>query len=478
MIVHKDVIASTFNMSRVKMNSCILSGNSFRIDNFSKSIDDLMTLDFYQYSNSVADSYFTGHVFDNILFSSMVQKILAIEHFFKSNSVEELKIEEAEPIIENFALDAACRLGINIDTNSKKKNISLLKYNIKIDEATIYLLIKQLKNKYVKRNLNYQLDFSVVRTPAAKGKILKTDKREMFYEDTIGGGDFYYFFPLSVRRRCLWLANHQAKNDLRDLKDILVDWDFTFSAPYVLNFFSGRLVAAKFYQLLLRELFVLPWSGSFVSGNNLDLYALAEEIEAKKAGIRTVCIPHGIEYGFRFPHCFTGDVFYTYSKNCADYLNALYSEDKFVFDKGLVAGILKAKKHIENSNPKIIYFSEPREPEVNLKIIRGLLNKLHNEKLYIKHHPKDTLSDYDEFKEKIYVIDDIESAIQGNVCLSRKSTTLLEGVYNGSKCGAIIINEKDKAIFYNFPSLQDERINVFNSIEEAAEWALNTIRAW
>lgn len=460
------------------MNSCILFANKFEINNVSTSFDDLMTLDFYKYSNTMADGFFTGHISDNILFSSMVQKILSIEYFFKQNAVQTLKIKETDPIVANYALDAAGRLGIDVDIYRKPEKTTLRRFYVKVDEATAYLFFKQLKNKYVERSLNYQSDFSVIRTSAAKGKIKKIDGREMFYEDSVGEGSFYTFLSLNVRKRCLRMANRAAKENLRELKTFLDDWKFIFSAPYILDFFSTRLMAAKFYQFILHELFALPWTGKFLSGNNLDLYALAEEEEAKKTGIKTVCIPHGIEYGFKFPHCFTGDEFYTYSKNSAEYLNGLYDENKFLFDEELVSEIFKIQKQYEHTAPRIIYFSEPREPEVNIKIIKGLLDALQGEKLYIKHHPKDSLSDYDEFKGQLHVIDDLGEAIQGNICLSRKSTTLLEGVYNGSRCGAIIINEKDKAIFYNFPSLQDDGIKVFTSIDNAAEWALNSMREW
>ena len=165
------------------------------------------------------------------------------------------------------------------------------------------------------------------------------------------------------------------------------------------------------------------------------------------------------------------------SENAAKHLNNLYGTNKFVFNKEIVEGMFKVKSAKSLTERKIVYFSEPREPEVNIQILKGLLDYLANTKLCIKHHPKDNLSDYEEFNGKIEVIQDLTDAIQGNICLSRKSTTLLEGVYNDSLCGAIIINEKDKAIFYNFPSLQDDAIEIFKSIEEAASWAKRMINS-
>lgn len=457
------------------MNICYLENGIYKVNNEETPFEDLFTIQFYKNSNSLADAFYTGEVFDNILFANMIQKKLAIEFYLALNNVEKIEITEENIEIRNYTIDAAVSLGISVC--GKNKKVSFIKQWIKMDGAMGYLFFKQLQNKYRNREVVFEKDVAVLRTPAAKGKIKKNDNREIFYEDSVGTGDFYTFFPLSTRNRCLQLAGREAKKSLTSLYDNLLKWGFNYSIPYILDFFTNRLVAAKFYQLLLRELFALPWKGRFISGNNLDLYALAEEEEAKKAGIDTICIPHGIEYGYKFPHCFTGNTFYTMSENAAKHLNNLYGTTKFVFNKEIVKEMFKVKSTKSLTERKIVYFSEPREPEVNVQIIKELLIHLADTKLFIKHHPKDNLSDYDEFNGKIDVIQDLSDAIQGNICLSRKSTTLLEGIYNDSICGAIIINEKDKAIFYNFPSLQDDDIEIFESIEEAASWAKRMINS-
>lgn len=453
------------------MNICQLKNNVYTVNQVKTLFEELFDCEFYQYSNSLANDYYTGEVFDNMLFSNMIQKIMAIKYYFQKNKVQEINIEETDANIRDYTIDAANALGIVVHHKLGYVKKSEKMSWFKIDGATGYLFLKQLQNRYVHRDVSYDKDFAVLRTLAAKGKIKENNNREIFYEDSVGVGDFYRFFPLSTRIKCLRQANCEAKKSLSSLHDNLQKWGLYHSAPYILDFFTNRLLAVKFYQLMLRELFSLPWKGKFISGNNLDLYALAEEDEAKKAGIDTVCIPHGIEYGFKFPRCFTGNTFYTMSENAAKHLNNLYGTNKFVFDKGLVEEMLNVETAKNSTERKIVYFSEPREPEVNVQILKGLLECFADTKLYIKHHPKDNLSDYDVFKGKIEVIQNLNDAIQGNICLSRKSTTLLEGIYNHSLCGAIIINEKDKAVFYNFPSLQDEAIKIFESIEDAALWA-------
>jgi hypothetical protein len=90
--------------------------------------------------------------------------------------------------------------------------------------------------------------------------------------------------------------------------------------------------------------------------------------------------------------------------------------------------------------------------------------------LSIKLHPKDKKSDYEKYESRVNFIEDFNDAVSRNICFSRKSTTLLEAVYNGSVSGAILINAKDIAVFNTFPSLQDEKIKVFNSTSDLFKW--------
>ena len=69
--------------------------------------------------------------------------------------------------------------------------------------------------------------------------------------------------------------------------------------------------------------------------------------------------------------------------------------------------------------------------------------------------------------KSIKFIEDFNKAIQSNICISRKSTILLEAVYNQSKSIALLVDPQDKFEFENiFPALLDTRIYKCFSFEK------------
>ena len=50
------------------MNNCFLKNNHLYVLANEYEIDSLLSLDFYSFSNKIVDRYYTGEVFDNILF--------------------------------------------------------------------------------------------------------------------------------------------------------------------------------------------------------------------------------------------------------------------------------------------------------------------------------------------------------------------------------------------------------------------------
>ena len=81
-----------------------------------------------------------------------------------------------------------------------------------------------------------------------------------------------------------------------------------------------------------------------------------------------------------------------------------------------------------------------------------------NQTLYIKLHPLEKKSEYKDLMN-IKFIENFDEAIQSNICISRKSTILLEALYNDSTSIALLIDKQDKFDFTNsFPSLSDSSI--------------------
>jgi hypothetical protein len=245
------------------------------------------------------------------------------------------------------------------------------------------------------------------------------------------------------------------------------------SSALIKKHYGRRLVHTFVYEHLLREVFKDKKGRDFYTGNNLDRFGMLEEKLCHEAGLKLVVLPHGLEYGFKMPRGFTGDVFYTTSELAADKLNSLYNEDKFVFDeKKFDLFFSNRLSNMEKVAPRLVFFTEPREIEVNIEILDALLPLL-NEKgieLFLKLHPKDVLGTYKGYN--VSYIEDTQEALTGNICFARKSTTLLEAVANGSSAAAIIINSKDEAVFNTFISLQIREIEQCFSINSLLDWIM------
>jgi len=110
-----------------------------------------------------------------------------------------------------------------------------------------------------------------------------------------------------------------------------------------------------------------------------------------------------------------------------------------------------------SSSQAIVFFPESREPNINLQIMDFIVNA--GFKLFVKLHVKDNLDNYSRIKHRITLIDSFEEAISNKICLARKSTVLLEALYNNSVAVSVLTNDRDKAyVELVFPSLTDPKI--------------------
>lgn len=453
-------------------NTVIIKGRSIEYNNQQICLDDLMTIDFYEYMETIAPEYDSGHIFDNVVYLNFVLNIYAYIYFFRKNNINRVIIEKTEGSIKDYVYDAARLLNIRIEKRYSKRYHSWISRLI-LCAVFIYMFFQQISVKWEKRDLDRNKDIVVLRTPAAKKKIKASEEREILCEDSVAKGSLYSFS--SRRKRICYLMKSigYAFDNLKEAEKYCDKHGLYRSKREIIRFLQLRLLPVSFYRQNLEGILSVKWNKDFITGNNLDMYAMVEEECARKYGIRMVCIPHGLEYGFRFPHCFTGDYFYSTSAKAEKYFNEKYNTNKFHFVPE-IAGDMFALSISQNQKKvrKIVYFTEPREPYVNIEILRPLVKELgeHGYRLYIKHHPKDNMADYEEFNGEIEEIQELSEAIIGNICIARKSTVLLEGLYNNALCAAIVINEKDNALFKMFPSLMDDKIQQFHSIEELTKW--------
>lgn len=457
------------------MGVLFIKGNKVIYNRESYELNDMFNERLYEESNRNAESYENELCVVNEVFLNQIQPYKALEFFLSGLDIKVIKVEDPDSKLLPHILDFANNKKIKVKGSPlfniiKSRIIGLI--NIML--SSIYLCIKMVAIPYSSKMSSSNNNISLIRTPAAKKKLAFLENVDFKYENFNIKDTIYNSF--SKKQRLCWVFKSLmvSYKEINSYTKYIKETIGIYNSAYTFNYYSKRVVHTMLYEIILEQFFIYNKGKTFYTGNNLDRFAVIEEKTSKKYNMDIICIPHGLEYGFKLPHCFIGDVFYTTSLNASIHLNGLYKTKKFVFDPEVATKMFLNSYGKEKTNRDIVFFTEPRNIEVNYKIIERLLPLFQKENLgfYIKLHPKDKKADYERYSDDVKFIDDFSLSVRDNICISRKSTILLEAVYNNSDAAAILLNKKDELIFNNFPSLQDERINVFGSIETLFEWIL------
>lgn len=449
----------------VKGNKLILEENEYELS-------DLFTDELYLFGNENINEYNSKLTIINEVYLNHIQQFQAVNLFLKENRIELIKLKNPERFLLSIIIDAARYSEVRIiDIPKKFKFKKKLASHINILESMLFLLWQIIIRPKSDSIVIQSKKISIIRTAAAKKKLANMQDIDIKYENFDDKKTLYNCFSRSERLQWVVKAWMNSYHELKKYKSMVEKFVGTNSALDSYHSYSKRIIHSLLYEYMLENYFSENEGKTFYTGNNLDRFALIEEQLSKKYNIKIVCIPHGIEYGFKLPHCFVGDVFYATSEEAARHLNFIYDTDKFISDLDISKKMFKVDGN-SNKERRIVFFTEPREVNVNLKIINEILPLMEKNKmkLSIKLHPKDHRRDYAEYEKQAYFIEEFTEAVTQNICFARKSTALLEAVYNDSKAGAILINQKDKAIFNTFPSLKDKKIKVFYSILDLFEW--------
>ncbi len=457
------------------MNVLFIQGNKFKYNNTIYELDDMFSAHLFEECNEIAEQYDAEIWVVNEVFLNRVLPYKAIELFLSGFDIKIIKLENPDHRLVPLILDFAENKRITVKGTPyfyKMKNVLGGQINLML--SSIYLIFKMIKIPHTSETSSNKEKISLIRTPASKKKLAFLNDIDFRYEGFNDKNSVYNCFSKS--KRVYWVAKSwiTSYKEMKKYSNYIQNIIGSYSSANAYKYYGKRVVHTVLYSIIIGKFFANNVGKKFYTGNNLDRFALIEEKTARKYNIVTVCIPHGLEYGFKFPHCFIGDEFYTTSFNASVHLNKLYNTTKFIYSQDIASNMFSVNCENKKSVRNIIFFTEPREVEVNFKIIEELIPLLNSKKLqlFIKLHPKDKKLDYEKYSEDIKFIDYFNASVTENICISRKSTTLLEAVYNNSDAAAILINKKDKVIFNTFPSLQDKRIRAFNSVDKLYEWIL------
>jgi len=368
-------------------------------------------------------------------------------------------------------------------TRKKVSSLELLSSYIKASLSLIYILLVSLLYilalpAYILVSFKSEIrhvrseSIAVIRSTATYSKIAFLEKE----------GVLFFFDSFAFKEEQKRLSLYSAPIFVRLTGLIVIPWlglkDFItlfLTARKYLGFLSSVKVLAHYKKRIAHKVsfeFYLNYllrhlkPKRFYTGNKEDRFALIENRLCEANYIKCICMPHGLEYAFRMPAGLVGDIFYCNSQNAKDYLSELYKYSKthFFFDMNIVEKML-SKNVVNEEEKKVVFFPESREPEKNLSIIKFL--KESNINFYLKLHAKDNIENYRPFVDKSFLIDDFTTGITNSITLARKSTILLEAIYNHSIPIAVLVDEKDRAyVEFMFPSLEDEKILKVYSFDE------------
>lgn len=323
-----------------------------------------------------------------------------------------------------------------------------------------------------RKSMNLATELAVIRSPASYGKMrfLSGSGNVMFYYDDLlqqksSEASLYSLGTLKQRGLSIFVVPLLALRDyfsvMNDARRLL-GWCYT---GFVLYYYSKRMAHKCNFEYYLHIVIGRSNLLTYYTGNKEDRFAVLEKRLCKKYAVRSVCVPHGIEYAFKTPAGLVGDIFYCTTEYAEKHLSKLYPDgQKFIFDEQVARNMFSRRKACAPVED-IVFFPESRGTEVNLSILKRLLDLGRN--ICLKLHPSDSVENYKEHADRVTFVHDFDAAICNKICLARKSTVLIEAVYNNSIAIAILTDQRDRGyVEHMLPSLADPKIMRVYSYEE------------
>ncbi len=434
---------------------------------------ELFTSEFYHYVNNSTDElYHFGTPADNVIFCYHVLPLLSLYYFLYNNKIEEIIVGSVDEADSYRIVNVAKMLNISCNI-TEKYGLELLvhfKNYLTIIGTMIYLLIFEAFVKYDEEIVPKGEKLFLIRQTSAKEKIRTKANDFVLEESSIGKGTFYQVHPYRKRATMIFKSFFQSIKMYHRLKNEFRIKKLREMGIPVLTFLSIRLVHINLWGNLIEIILSkYPDIHTVITGAYLDSYSQVEQNVVKKYNCKLIVVPHGLEDEIRYPSGLTGDLFYATSLTAERKLNELYCTNKFIYNRNMLISMYK--KEFLNVKRRFVYFTTGSNDDVDVKITMHIahLLKLNEEKLYLKFKPKTDLTPFSAL-DNTAVINSISEAICGNVCISRGSAVLVEALYNNSVSIQIILPEDGVMRAQIIPSLADDKILHFYSLEEFDTW--------
>ncbi|WP_275723459.1 hypothetical protein [Vibrio furnissii] len=348
-----------------------------------------------------------------------------------------------------------------------------------VSSLAIWLLVVKRKLTTKAAELEQGSNLCVVRSKAAESKLRAVESEfglTLVCEDVVYKSaampSMLSYVPYSTLIFALpWLLIESVKDGYtvnRELGEVFGN-DVKLA---ILNTYPARIALKRWYQHALDAIVEKGHMTALYTGNKEDRFAMVEKHIAQKYGLELVCVPHGLEYGFLFPTGIAGDKFYCTSENAVHRFAELYPDVTPVYCRELQEKLYSlGKENCQLGAKRIVFFTESRDVDVNRKIITDLKNS--GLSFSLKLHPKDDKINYAAFSG-LHFEEDYATAMTGVICLARKSTVLIEALFNHSLSVAYVIHSKDSYYVTSvFPSLNDTSIVKCRNSRELLEFIKN-----
>jgi hypothetical protein len=359
-------------------------------------------------------------------------------------------------------------------------NILLLLSSITIVLITSLVFPAIALLKFTNKQAKALTGFAIIRSPASLSKLkyLEKEGEATFYFDDLftlksENVSMYAIVSFKYKLCSLFVIPFKSVIDFYILTKDSLRLFGLMQIGYVQYHYALKIAHKCLYEFYLSKIMYERQSYTFYTAHKEDRFAVIDINLCKKYNINSICIPHGVEYSFYVPTGLPGDVFFCTTKNAEKHLNRLYQSNKFQFNEQIAMGMFAVDK-IKECDSKLVFFTEALGTSVNIEIIKSLID--YGAPFYVKLHPKDRESNYKELFNEFEFIKDFNSSITNNICLARKSTVLVEALYNHSTSIAVVTDLFDKAyVDCMIPSLLDKRIHQITSFSDLDE-ILNTLK--
>ncbi len=420
----------------------------------------------------------------NEIYIDYIINYICLEKFLEKLDIDLIVIESNDAILNCFLKDYGKKNKIEIKDNKNENSYEFyIKGNLESFKVMKDLVYKFFKIKYKRDNISKVNKLALIRTPATnkKFKFLQNNKDSdilVLYENLtkftdknlINDEAIYTNFRFS--KKLLWVIRgfFSSEFEMRKCTNVVSEHIGLNTSKKIYRENKKRILRILVFSYALDNLLELTKPKHYYTGNCLDGFANVEYNLCRKKGIKTICIPHGLE-GFICPQAYIGDVFYTSSNNSKNALNAFYNTEKFIYDEKMCEEIYSYKLEFNKHKQKVVFFTAPVKVSVNYQIIEELSKYLGEKgiKLYVKIHPRESMENYSKFKG-IEIIENLEEAITGNICVARGSTVLIETLYNKGKSANIMINSYDKYRCKSVVALDNENVAEFYDCKSLSEW--------